>query len=74
MTNRYFAKIEKGLKKENVVNGPVHSSSEGDYEVGRIEWYNSKNGYIRVKLHQPVYYKHLLNHGIEQKNIIFNKS
>jgi hypothetical protein len=73
MTQRYFTRIEKGLRKELVVDGPVHmSSGDSDEVIGKIEWYNVKTGFIRVKLFNSVFYKQLIQHGIEKKHIVFN--
>lgn len=75
MTDRYFARIEKGLDQDMVIQGPVTMSSEqSDEVVGHIEWYNAKTGHIRVKLFKKVYYKHLVEHGVNKKDIVFNHS
>jgi len=75
MTDMYFAKIEKGLSKDIVIQGPVTmSSEESDEVIGHIDWYNAKTGHIRVKLFKKVYYKQLVEHGVRRKDIVFNYS
>lgn len=72
MIDEYFTRIDKGLDGNFVVEGPVHMGSpDSEEEIGRIKWYSPKTGFIRVKLYKPVYYKYLLQYGIEEKHMVF---
>lgn len=72
MIDEYFTRIDKGLDGNFVIEGPVHmGTGENEEEIGRIKWYSAKTGFIRVKLYKPVYYKYLIQYGIEEKHMVF---
>lgn len=72
MINRYFVQVEKGMKKKDVVDGPVYSNNTSDEVVGKIIDYIPKSGMMKIEMMVPVDYKELIKIGIPLKNIIFN--
>lgn len=70
--NKYFVKVEKGMDKDHVIDGPVYLGNSHDDEIGRIIDYNPKNGIIKIELNDAVDYKYLLSSGVPLKHIIFN--
>ena len=71
MINQYFVQVEKGMKKKEVVDGPVYSSNTSNEVVGKIIDYYPRNGFMKIEMLQSVDYKELLKIGIPLKNIIF---
>ena len=71
MVNKYFVKVETGMKKIDVIDGPVYGNSPDDI-VGKITWYNPKNGFMKIELISDVDYKSLIRIGIKLEHIIFS--
>jgi len=71
MVNKYFVKVETGMKKIDVIDGPVYGSSPDDI-VGKITGYNPKNGFMKIELISDVDYQSLVKIGIPLNHIIFN--
>ena len=74
MINKYFVKVETGMKKKDVIDGPVYSHNGSDEVVGKIIDYNPKNGFIKIELLHSIDYKNLVGAGIPLSNIIFNSN
>jgi hypothetical protein len=72
MINKYFVKVEAGMKKKDVVDGPVYAHNGSDEVVGRISDYNPRNGFMKIELIHSIDYKSLVKAGIPLSNIIFN--
>ena len=71
MVREYFVKVEIGMNKNDVVNGPVYSHDGSNDVVGRIATYNPKTGFMKIELIHPIDYKVLVRGGIPLSNIIF---
>jgi hypothetical protein len=72
MINKYFIKVETGMNKKDVIDGPVYAHNGSDEVVGKITDYNSRNGFMKIELIQSIDYKNLIKAGIPLSNIVFN--
>lgn len=72
MVSKYFIKVEPGMNKAEVIDGPVYSAPDSGEVVGKITDYNPRNGYMKIELQTPMDYKILVKGGVPLSNIIFN--
>jgi len=72
MVNKYFVQVETGMKKGDVIGGPIYGNEASNEVVGRITDYIPKTGFIKIELLQAMDYKNLIKFGIPLSSIIFN--
>lgn len=72
MIKEYFIKVEPGMNKKDLIDGPVYSSPDSNEVVGTISEYNPRNGFMKIKLYVSMNYKDLVKGGVPLSNIVFN--